>query len=677
MNAQAAAFSPGLNVCSTLLIPCIRPGSFVCPLHMPSPVVNGGGQSHNTIGITERRIPDLDSGRRHYSRRNHKPRASVDPFSGPSVIPKPAPKSLPDGSHAVVWLRNDLRIRDHASFALANTADIISPIYVFDTAQYGPDHLSPHGFQRTGPHRAAFQVEAIKDVRNELRKRRSDLIIRQGDPVPELISIIRELAKANLGTIHVIAHKEVTWEEVQHEKRLEQGLTELSKELNVEMYLHFVWDNTLHHLDDLPFNAGGAALQLTFTAYRELIEKEEGPAVRSEIEIPEMFKPFPLHLVMGQKATIISDPLPSLGGDLEVDGLCDPHDFAFPEPRAASDFIGGMVAAEERLNDFVWKIGTIDTYEETKNESGTREGSSKLSPWLSLGCISPRSVYWDVKKYEERKTANGSTYSLILELMRRDYFRWVAASRLFAVNGYTGPRYEEESGRKVDDATVKTDAQLSRLQKWIEGQTGAPFVDANMREIAATGFMSNHGRRSVAYFLLQYLEFPDWRAGAEYFQSVLIDFDAASNWGNWASLSGAESDVNVEGKLNIVGEGMEYDPEGWFITRWCPELVDIPAPMIHEPHTLSTPELEDMDVILGETYPEPIVSLPLGPVDKVAKQPLEEIDTAVEKTDLPTPKRLSEDTFDEILVEEELNEEELAFGAGLLEETPLIRDGLD
>lgn len=533
----------------------------------------------------------------------------MDPFSGPAVIASPAPASLPSDTVALVWLRNDLRVRDHAALALGNTASVLVPLYVFDMSQYGPDHLSPHGFQRTGPFRAVFQKEALRALRQALRIHGADLVVRLGDPVEEMLSVARQLLEEGFAPLRVVAHKEVTWEETKMEERIEKELKKLGGEMDADIDVHYVWGSTLHHLDDLPFNAGGPGVPETFTAYRNLIESESGPTVREEIKMPGRFKPFPLHI------GIKSDELPSLRDELEVDGLCDPNDYPYPDPKACTDFEGGLTTAEERLEEYMWKADALRVYKETRNESGTKDGSSKLSPWLALGCISPRTIYWNCKSYEEKREKNESTYWMVLELMTRDYFRWVAASvgtKLFALNGYSGRGEEEPSIWTLPPDLIEPHHK-ERLQNWIKGQTGAPFVDASMRELANTGFMSNRGRQNVASFLIHDLEYPDWRAGAEYFERILIDYDVASNWANWAYLAGVGSDPRGGRKFNVIKQGMQYDPRGRFITRWCPELWNIPAPMIHEPHTLSAPELEDMEVKLGETYPLPIVPLPSAP----------------------------------------------------------------
>ncbi len=135
-------------------------------------------------------------------------------------------------------------------------------------------------------------------------------------------------------------------------------------------------------------------------------------------------------------------------------------------------------------------------------------------------------------------------------------------------------------------------------------------MDASMRELKYTGYMGNRGRQNVASFLINDLEFPDWRAGAEYFESMLIDHDVASNWCNWAYIAGVGSDPRGGRRFNVVKQSFAHDPEGWFIRGWCHELLRVPAPQIHEPHLMSEKECEEYEVTKGESYPLPIVPLP-------------------------------------------------------------------
>lgn len=534
-----------------------------------------------------------------------------DPFAGPSLLPS-EPTSLPSNSVALVWLRNDLRVRDHPALHLANSADYVCPVYVFDQSKYGPRSSSPWGFSRTGPFRANFQRQAIKSLSLALRHRGSDILIRIGNPVENIIDVARELVKGLQLPVHVITCKETTWDETQDEKRMKEALDQLADDTGTEIHMHMVWGSTMHHPHDLPFNPAGPAVPQTFTAYRKWIESPGGPAVRDELPTPDEFKPFPLHL------RIPSDKLPTLGIDLQVEGLADPLDYPFPSPLGVHEFEGGCDKAEQRVDEYFWRWKGLEEYKDTRNLSGRRNTSSKLSPWLAAGCISARSIYHQVRSFEQKNEATEHTYWMIFELMTRDYFRWISSSvgtRLFSLNGYTGPEGPEGPVWEIAPQLV-TAQHRENFDKWKEGMTGAPFVDANMRELAFTGFMSNRGRQNVASFLIHDLGFPDWRAGAEYFESMLIDHDVASNWGNWAYLAGVGSDPRGGRKFNVIKQSYDYDGDAFFITRWCPELNNIPPELIHEPHRLTPDELELYDIKLGETYPKPIVKLPRAPVHK-------------------------------------------------------------
>jgi deoxyribodipyrimidine photo-lyase len=138
--------------------------------------------------------------------------------------------------------------------------------------------------------------------------------------------------------------------------------------------------------------------------------------------------------------------------------------------------------------------------------------------------------------------------------------------------------------------------------------TGFPLVDANMRKLKQTGFMSNRGRQNVASFLTKNLGI-DWRRGAAWFESWLIDYDPCSNWGNWNYSAGVGNDARGFRFFNIQKQSQDYDPKGIYVKHWLPELQQVPAAKIHEPWKLLPLEQERFGVKLGVDYPNPVVDL--------------------------------------------------------------------
>jgi deoxyribodipyrimidine photo-lyase len=184
--------------------------------------------------------------------------------------------------------------------------------------------------------------------------------------------------------------------------------------------------------------------------------------------------------------------------------------------------------------------------------------SSKFSAWLALGCLSPRFIYHELKRYEQEFGANESTYWLVFELLWRDYFRFMMKkynTKLFQLSGIQN----KELPVNAHDATL--------LQKWMDGKTGVDFVDANMIELKRTGFMSNRGRQNVASYLCNDLKL-DWRYGAAYFEQQLIDYDVCSNWGNWAYLAGVGNDPRGHRYFNIEKQANDYDKNKSYRKLW-------------------------------------------------------------------------------------------------------------
>jgi deoxyribodipyrimidine photo-lyase len=268
------------------------------------------------------------------------------------------------------------------------------------------------------------------------------------------------------------------------------------------------------------------------------------------------------------------------------------------DDRAVLRFKGGETAGLDRLDHYFWKGDRLRLYKETRNGMVGADYSSKFSPWLALGCLSPRYIYGQVQQYEDQRVRNDSTYWLIFELLWRDYFRFICAKH--------GNKIFYPSGLQGMPIPWKTDWE--RFDLWRTGQTGFPLIDANMRELAATGFMSNRGRQNVASFLTKNLGI-DWRMGAEWFESLLIDYDVCSNWGNWNYTAGVGNDARGFRFFNILKQSKDYDRNGEYVKHWLPELVNIPAAKVHEPWKLQPVEQKRFSVRIGVDYPNPVVDL--------------------------------------------------------------------
>jgi deoxyribodipyrimidine photo-lyase len=461
----------------------------------------------------------------------------------------------------LVWLRNDLRLHDHEPLykALQQKARPVM-VYCLDPRQFGQTFF---GFAKTGAFRSQFLLEALTDLRARLKTLGSDLVVRLGKPediLPQLVAQTQAVA------IHY--QTEVTAEETRVER-------EVRRLANTPCYGY--WGHTLYLPEDLPFDVKN--LPELFTAFRKEVEKQCG--VEEPIAAPTKLPPLPNGLDAG--------PLPTLT-DMNVVGL---HD-----SRGVLAFRGGETGAIERLQNYFWQNNCLRNYKETRNGMLGADYSSKFSPWLALGCLSPRYIYAQVQDYETQRVRNDSTYWMIFELLWRDYFRFICQKHGNAVFQMTGLRKTQLPWKQ----------DWTRFELWRDGMTGFPLVDANMRELAATGFMSNRGRQNVASFLTKNLGI-DWRMGAEWFESTLIDYDVCSNWGNWNYGAGLGNDARGFRFFNITKQAKDYDPEGLYVKHWCPELANLPKAKIHEPWRLLASEQKTFGVRLGVDYPNPVVDL--------------------------------------------------------------------
>ena len=229
-------------------------------------------------------------------------------------------------------------------------------------------------------------------------------------------------------------------------------------------------------------------------------------------------------------------------------------------------FHGGEKQGNQHLQNYFAK-GLASTYKQTRNGLHGMDYSTKFSPWLASGSLSPRTIMQALKQYEAHVEANDSTYWIYFELLWREYFQWYAqkyGSRLFAFGG-------------IKQRNPSTSFYPERYQKWCQGNTPYPIVNACMKQLNSTGYISNRGRQLVASCFVHELNL-DWRYGATYLEQQLIDYDVASNWGNWQYLAGVGADPRGHRRFDLSKQTEIYDPDNRFIERWggddCSTVLD-------------------------------------------------------------------------------------------------------
>jgi deoxyribodipyrimidine photo-lyase len=284
-----------------------------------------------------------------------------------------------------------------------------------------------------------------------------------------------------------------------------------------------------------------------------LVEVDQGTLYKeSELpfsleKLPKTFTPFRYKL-----DKVVKQPMPPLAAPKLP-----------PSPRCHLEHIeptqgGGETAAQKRLSAYFQSDHPL-SYFETRNGMLNANDSTKFSPHLAWGCISPERIYYELKQYEQQRGQNKSTYWILFELYWRDYFKFISL----------------KFGDKIFNLTGTSERTLPRLDKqkeqtlfneWASGNTEEPFVNANMNELNQTGWMSNRGRQNVASFLTK-TKGVSWLLGARYFEQHLIDFDIESNYGNWAYIAGVGVDPR-DRVFNIKKQAAMYDPEQAYQRRW-------------------------------------------------------------------------------------------------------------
>ena len=421
----------------------------------------------------------------------------------------------------LVWFRNNLRTQDNSSLkkAIDNHKKVIA-IFFFDPKNFEKEIF---GFKKTEKFRAKFLIETITDLKENLAKLNITLLTYFDAPENKISFLVD-----NFFVDAIYTQKEWTTEEVKTNNLIQSTLDES---------INFVedYDQFLHHPETVSKNF--EKIPNVFTSFRKKLEKYV--EILPEINISK---------VASDNLVEDSTTIPTLQ-ELGFTDFETHRNSAFP-------FKGGETEALKRLDHYFFESKKVGFYKQTRNGLVGIDYSTKFSAWLANGSLSAKTIYYKIKEYEQEFGSNQSTYWVIFELIWRDYFKYISLkydAKIFKIGGILEKNYGWNTNEEL-------------VQKWINGETKDDFVNANMIELKETGWMSNRGRQNVASYFAKELLL-DWRIGATYFESLLLDYDVHSNYGNWMYVAGVGNDPR-DRKFNTQLQAERYDSNHKFRNIW-------------------------------------------------------------------------------------------------------------
>ncbi|TSA38125.1 MAG: DASH family cryptochrome [Methylococcaceae bacterium] len=423
------------------------------------------------------------------------------------------------------WFGNDLRLHDNDNLLkAASEVDALLCIYCLDLQWLMPNR---YGLVTMSANRLRFLKESLLDLDKQLQQLGQHLLVCYETPV----KAISDLASEH-NVSHIFRSRQTGYYEIQ------QGLA-LRKQLPL---IQFSETDTfsLFALAQLPFPL--EKLPNTFTQFKNAVEQ-----------------------------LLVDTPLPPVkflpsSPVLKTDWLSRFPEYSKSTSKSEHEIIfhGGETAGLKQLTNY-FASDNASQYKEQRNELDGWGNSSKFSPWLANGNLSIRQICFNLNNYEQQTGANESTYWLFFEVLWREYFQLYAyhhGKRLFTFKG-------------IKQQKPLTSFYPERFRKWCSGNTPYALVNACMKQLNATGFMSNRGRQIVASCLVNELAV-DWRYGAAYFEQQLLDYDVASNWGNWQYLAGVGADPRGKRHFDLEKQTQQYDPNAVFINKWQGGIQHLP-----------------------------------------------------------------------------------------------------
>jgi deoxyribodipyrimidine photo-lyase len=444
----------------------------------------------------------------------------------------------------VHWFRRDLRVDDNTSlFRASRDADRVLPVFLLD------DHYASD--PNVGPARLRFLRESLEELGASLARLGSRLVVRSGPPSRALPALVAEV-----GASAVYANFEIGPYPESRDREVRDALEEAGTK-----FVLFP-DALLIEPDAIATDSGAP-----YTVYSPYARKWF--AAEKKPPLPEA-------------AQRECPPVPGV----PLDRVAAWRNLA-PEPESPR---GGEAAGRQLLSAFV--RGPLETYENDR-DFPAREGTSRLSPHLHFGTISPRTILAAVSD----PGARGGARKFLSELAWREFFHHLL---------FHFPAVAEESFRP-EFRGFPWRADEGAFAAWRAGRTGYPFVDAGMRQLGRTHWMHNRARMAAASFLTKDLHL-DWRLGEKWFEHELADADLASNNGGWQWVAGTGADAAPYFRiLNPTLQSERFDPDGAYIRRFVPELARVSRARIHEPWKMTASEQSEAGCRIGVDYPAPVV----------------------------------------------------------------------
>ncbi len=447
----------------------------------------------------------------------------------------------------LVWFRQDLRLRDNPAVAAAAARGCIVPIFIFDDTDkaWAPGAASRWWLQHS-----------LEALHLEL----GALSFYRGDPRKLLPTLAAE-AKASAVYWNRCYDPHAVARDTAIKDRLKQD--GIAVESFNAALLNEPWE----------IKTGGGGPYKVFTPYWRAVQAREFAAPVAKPKAIDAHR-----LASSEKL--------------------DDWDLTPTKPNWARGFselwTPGEQGALDRFEQFVAE--DLATYGELRDRPD-RPATSRLSPHLHFGEISPRQIYARLQSELDGKTTRSGAAKFLSEVGWREFAHHVL---------YHFPTLPDDNWRTEFDAFPWRDSAKD-LNTWQRGHTGYPLVDAGMRELWATGFMHNRVRMIAASFLIKHLRL-DWRLGEAWFWDTLVDADLANNAFGWQWVAGSGADASPYFRIfNPMAQGEKFDPDGAYVRRWCPELSKLPNKFIHAPFKADDATLKAAGVTLGKTYPKPIV----------------------------------------------------------------------